>query len=112
MNVRPSSMPKAVGAAALPASRRLDVTVSDGGVQARPAAPPPAAPKPAAAPAPAPTSTPEAAATLTAPEQQALTERFATLPRQGVTSAGYDVRGRASTPPRASLQGGLLDITG
>ena len=102
----------------LPAApqRRLDVTVSDGGVERSTRsveAPAPAAPAPVrpATVAAAPTSTPAVAATQSADEQQALGERFADLPRSGVTGT-YNPQGRAVSPSHGLLPGSLLDITG
>ncbi len=98
------------------ARRGLDVTVSDTGVHTRPASPAPAAAVAVpvvATPVVEPTSTAELATSLSVGEKAALTERFAALPRNGVTGSGvYDPRGRTPTMPTATQQGHLLDITG
>jgi hypothetical protein len=112
MNVRPTHLS---GVAPRPAvERRLDVTVTDAGIDRVARTPTQAAVRPAAAPvAPAePTSTPDLGALLSTGEKEAIGERFAALPRQGVTGSGvYDVRGR--TPTQAGpTSGGLLDVTG
>lgn len=111
MDIRP--LPTTPAAAAT--RRSLDITVSDGGVD-RATPPPTAAPRVAAAAAPPapvePTSTETVGQTLSVNEKEALTERFAGLPRTGVTSGVYGPQGRTATLPMAQQQGSLLDITG
>lgn len=105
MNVRATHLPHIPA----PGGRRsLDVTVSDGGIQQRPRVVPVDPPPPAIAP----TSTAALAATLSTEEQAALTQRFASLPTQGITSGVYDVRGRTPGQPTQTQQGSLLDVTG
>ena len=76
--------------------RRLDVTVSDQGVQQRVQVA--AAPEPAASPS---------------TRERVLTEASATLPSQAVIGPGvYDPRGRTPRMPVEAQNGRLLDITG
>lgn len=110
MNVQ-ATQPSRIPAQGAAQRRTLDVTVSDGGVQQRPQVTPVAAPRAVSAPV-APTSTAQLAATLSSEEQAALTQRFANLPREGVTSGVYDVRGRTPGQPSQAQQGRLLDVTG
>jgi hypothetical protein len=112
MNVNATQMPR-VPAQGAANHRGLDVTVSDGGVEKRAPLSRAADAAPVAATVTAPTSTLELAITLSTDEQSALTDRFASLPRAGVTSSGvYDPRGRTPKPPVQAQQGRFLDITG
>ena len=100
MNIRDAHLPP-VPAQTGVTHRRLDVTVSDNGVQQHPqVAAPQTEPAPVAAaavPVVAPTSTPDSAAS----------------PHQGVSGPGvYDPRGRTSRMPVEAQNGRLLDITG
>ncbi|MBT3342349.1 MAG: hypothetical protein HN712_21315 [Gemmatimonadetes bacterium] len=93
-------------------TRGFDITVSDRGVDVKDvaAATPPPASRPAAAPQ-AVASTPQLQETLTAQETDALTERFADLPR--TSPAGlYGRAGRQAAAPLTAQQGQLIDITG
>lgn len=108
-STRAANLTKAISDAS---SRSFEVTVSDRGIDVKDvAASRPVTAAREASPPTTVTSTPQLQQTLSMQETEALTERFADLPR--TSSAGlYGRAGRQAVLPLAAHQGQLLDITG